>query len=79
MTPPGVIRIDVESALEMFSEVEKALPVDVAIMVAAVADWRAADVPTEDQKAGKSVPPLSLTENPDILATLAKHKHRPNC
>ncbi len=78
VTPPGVIRIDVESALEMQAEVEKALPADVAILVAAVADWRAADVPPQKiKKDGKGVPPLALTENPDILATLAKHKDRP--
>jgi phosphopantothenoylcysteine decarboxylase / phosphopantothenate---cysteine ligase len=78
VTPPGVIRIDVESAREMLAEVEKALPADVAIMVAAVADWRAVDVPEQKiKKDGKGIPPLALTENPDILATLAKHKQRP--
>ncbi len=78
VTPPGVIRIDVESAREMLAEVEKALPADVAIMVAAVADWRAAEVPEQKiKKSGDTVPPLNLTENPDILATLGKHKQRP--
>jgi phosphopantothenoylcysteine decarboxylase / phosphopantothenate---cysteine ligase len=78
VTPPGVIRIDVESALEMQAEVEKALPTDVAILVAAVADWRAADVPEQKiKKDGKGIPPLTLTENPDILASLAKHNDRP--
>ncbi|MBA4307304.1 MAG: bifunctional phosphopantothenoylcysteine decarboxylase/phosphopantothenate synthase [Sphingopyxis sp.] len=78
VTPPGVIRIDVETALEMQSEVEKALPSDVAIMVAAVADWRAADAPVQKiKKDGKGIPPLTLTENPDILASLAQHKNRP--
>jgi phosphopantothenoylcysteine decarboxylase / phosphopantothenate---cysteine ligase len=77
-TPPGVIRVDVESAREMLAEVEKALPADIAIMVAAVADWRAADVPEQKiKKDGKDVPPLSLTENPDILATLGTHGQRP--
>lgn len=77
-TPPGVIRIDVESAREMLAEVEKTLPADVAILVAAVADWRAADESTQKiKKDGKAIPPLALTENPDILATLAKHKKRP--
>ncbi|MBK9004023.1 MAG: bifunctional phosphopantothenoylcysteine decarboxylase/phosphopantothenate--cysteine ligase CoaBC [Sphingomonadales bacterium] len=77
-TPPGVIRIDVESAREMLAEVEKALPADVAIMVAAVADWRAADEAEQKiKKDGKSVPPLALAENPDILATLGKHEQRP--
>jgi phosphopantothenoylcysteine decarboxylase/phosphopantothenate--cysteine ligase len=78
VTPPGVIRIDVESALEMQAEVEKALPADVAILVAAVADWRATEVPDQKiKKDGKGIPPLTLTENPDILASLAKHKQRP--
>jgi phosphopantothenoylcysteine decarboxylase/phosphopantothenate--cysteine ligase len=78
VTPPGVIRIDVETALEMQAEVEKALPSDVAVMVAAVADWRAADAPDQKiKKDGKGVPPLALTENPDILASLAQHKQRP--
>jgi phosphopantothenoylcysteine decarboxylase/phosphopantothenate--cysteine ligase len=78
VTPPGVIRIDVESARDMQAEVEKALPVDVAILVAAVADWRSADVPGQKiKKDGKGVAPLALTENPDILASLAKHKDRP--
>jgi phosphopantothenoylcysteine decarboxylase / phosphopantothenate---cysteine ligase len=77
-TPPGVIRIDVESAREMLAEVEEALPADVAIMVAAVADWRAADVPEQKiKKDGKGIPPLSLIENPDILATLGTHQQRP--
>ncbi len=78
VTPPGVIRIDVESAREMQAEVENALPADVAILVAAVADWRPADVPGQKiKKDGKRVPPLALTENPDILASLAKHEGRP--
>ena len=78
-TPPGVIRIDVETAVEMAAEVEQGLPVDAAIMVAAVADWRAAD--TQPQKIKKDgsgqVPPLALAENPDILAGLAKSPQRP--
>jgi phosphopantothenoylcysteine decarboxylase / phosphopantothenate---cysteine ligase len=78
VTPPGVIRIDVESAREMLAEVEKALPADIAIMVAAVADWRAADAPDQKiKKDGNAIPPLSLTENPDILATLGRHEQRP--
>jgi phosphopantothenoylcysteine decarboxylase/phosphopantothenate--cysteine ligase len=77
-TPPGVIRIHVESAREMLAEVEKALPADVAIMVAAVADWRAAaEAGQKIKKDGKAVPPLELAENPDILATLGKHAQRP--
>ena len=77
-TPSGVLRIDVETALEMQAEVENALPVDAAIMVAAVADWRAAQAPDQKiKKDGHTIPPLALTENPDILASLAIHKQRP--
>lgn len=77
-TPAGVVRIDVESAREMLAAVEKALPVDAAIMVAAVADWRPESAPTQKMKKdGAAVPPLALTENPDILATLARDKQRP--
>jgi phosphopantothenoylcysteine decarboxylase / phosphopantothenate---cysteine ligase len=77
VTPPGVIRIDVESAREMQAEVEKALPADVAIMVAAVADWRVEKVPEQKIKKSGAPAPLTLTENPDILASLSKHKQRP--
>jgi len=79
-TPPGVIRVDVETAVEMAAEVEQGLPVDAAIMVAAVADWRAADTAVQKIKKDGSgqVPPLALAENPDILAGLAKSSERPN-
>ncbi len=78
-TPPGVIRVDVETAREMAAEVEAGLPVDAAIMVAAVADWRAADTAAQKIKKDGSgaVPPLALAENPDILAGLAKSARRP--
>jgi phosphopantothenoylcysteine decarboxylase/phosphopantothenate--cysteine ligase len=63
----------------MFAAVEDALPADVAIMVAAVADWRAADeAPQKLKKDGTgAVHPLALAENPDILATLGKNNRRP--
>ena len=78
-TPRGVERVNVETAREMLGAVEAALPADVAIMVAAVADWRAADAaPQKLKKDGSGHPaPLALTENPDILATLARHAQRP--
>ncbi len=78
-TPPGVVRVDVETAIQMAAEVEAALPVDAAIMVAAVADWRAADTRAQKIKKDGSgdVPPLALAENPDILAGLAKSAKRP--
>lgn len=78
-TPVGVMRVDVETALEMEAAVHQALPTDIAIMVAAVADWRADT--REDQKIkkqkGAALEPLKLTENPDILAGLANHRQRP--
>lgn len=78
-TPPGVNRVDVETARQMAAAVDAALPADIAIMVAAVADWRAADeAPQKLKKDGSGqVPPLRLAENPDILATLAKSPLRP--
>ncbi|VWX49644.1 bifunctional phosphopantothenoylcysteine decarboxylase/phosphopantothenate--cysteine ligase CoaBC [Novosphingobium sp. 9U] len=77
-TPPGVERVDVESAREMEAAVDAALPADVAVMVAAVADWRPVSVADRKiKKAGTAPEPLSLTENPDILARLAASPHRP--
>ncbi|MGB5724680.1 MAG: bifunctional phosphopantothenoylcysteine decarboxylase/phosphopantothenate synthase [Parasphingorhabdus sp.] len=77
-TPAGVMRVDVETALEMEKAVHDALPADIAIMVAAVADWRADSQSGQKiKKKGASPAPLKLTENPDILAGLANHKLRP--
>jgi phosphopantothenoylcysteine decarboxylase/phosphopantothenate--cysteine ligase len=79
-TPAGVERVDVQTAREMLAAVEAALPADAAIMVAAVADWRAADAAEQKiKKDGSGRPaPLALTENPDILATLGRHAQRPS-
>ena len=77
-TPPGVDRVDVESAGEMAQAVAGALPADAAVMVAAVADWRAKAV--ADQKIKKrngALPALELAENPDILAGLSGSTQRP--
>jgi phosphopantothenoylcysteine decarboxylase/phosphopantothenate--cysteine ligase len=78
-TPDGVTRIDVETARQMLSAVEAALPADAAIMVAAVADWRTADAADQKMKKdGSGQPaPIALVENPDILATLGHHARRP--
>jgi phosphopantothenoylcysteine decarboxylase / phosphopantothenate---cysteine ligase len=77
-TPPGVDRIDVESAAEMAKEVKTALPADVAVMVAAVSDWRTKDYKSEKiKKRGSAPPALILTENPDILANLTGNAKRP--
>ena len=77
--PPGVAVVRVESAREMLDAVEQLLPADIAVMVAAVADWRAAGEAGEKikKKPGKAPPPLKLTENPDILKTVGHHKKRP--
>ncbi|MEJ0022332.1 MAG: bifunctional phosphopantothenoylcysteine decarboxylase/phosphopantothenate--cysteine ligase CoaBC [Alphaproteobacteria bacterium] len=72
--PPNVRITRVESAAQMLAACEAALPVDAAVCVAAVADWR------PDQRAelkikkvaGKATPSIALLENPDILATLSK-------
>ena len=77
-TPPGVVRIDVESAREMAEAVKTALPADVAIMVAAVSDWRSRDFSdAKIKKRGAAPPALMLTENPDILANTAAGGKRP--
>lgn len=77
-TPTGVNRIDVESALEMAETVKRALPADVAVMVAAVADWRPKEYRGEKiKKRGDAPPALMLTENPDILTNLASGGKRP--
>jgi phosphopantothenoylcysteine decarboxylase/phosphopantothenate--cysteine ligase len=71
--PPGVLVTHVESAREMLSQVEAALPVDIAIFAAAVADWRVANEgPQKLKKTAAGLPPLQLVENPDILATISK-------
>ena len=78
-TPLGVDRIDVESAEQMAKAVKAALPADAAVMVAAVADWRPRDFKDEKLKKRGSAPPaLILTENPDILATIAASPQRPD-
>ena len=72
--PMGVKRIDIETAEEMMSEVQAALPTDVFVSVAAVADWRpaeCADIKVKKDKQADGRPPLMLVENPDILKTVS--------
>ena len=70
--PPGVRRIEIETAQQMFDAVQAALPADAAVCVAAVADWRMDAVFGVKLKKGKDGPPtLRLVENPDILAGLS--------
>jgi phosphopantothenoylcysteine decarboxylase/phosphopantothenate--cysteine ligase len=73
--PPGVEMVKVTTAREMLNAVEAKLPAHVAIFVAAVADWRVEHAGAQKlKKSGRGAPQLSLTENPDILATVAKSK-----
>ena len=71
-TPLGVRRVDIETAVQMQAACQVALPLDAAICVAAVADWRPAAEGLQKIKKGAGGPPsLDLVENPDILAGLA--------
>ncbi|MEC8476602.1 MAG: bifunctional phosphopantothenoylcysteine decarboxylase/phosphopantothenate--cysteine ligase CoaBC [Pseudomonadota bacterium] len=78
--PEGVRVIRVETALEMAAACEEALPSQIAIMTAAVADWRTAESAQEKIKKNtdNTPPSLELTENPDILAGLVAHTLRPD-
>ncbi|NQV84409.1 MAG: bifunctional phosphopantothenoylcysteine decarboxylase/phosphopantothenate--cysteine ligase CoaBC [Rhodospirillales bacterium] len=71
--PAGVEVVRVESAVQMFDACTHALPVDVAVLAAAVSDWRPEQVPEDKIKKipGAQPPGLSLVENPDILASLS--------
>ena len=75
--PRGVNIVKVEAARDMLAAVEAALPADVAVFAAAVADWRSASNSREKiKKTGKGTPELALVENPDILSTVAHRKTR---
>jgi phosphopantothenoylcysteine decarboxylase/phosphopantothenate--cysteine ligase len=76
-TPAGVTRIDVETARDMAAAVEAALPADIAVMTAAVADWRVEPSDQKIKKGANGPPTLHLVENPDILASLAMNPRRP--
>lgn len=70
--PPGVRTMRVESARDMLDACRAALPVDIAVCAAAVADWRVEAAGQKIKKqAGGAPPALTLAENPDILATLS--------
>jgi phosphopantothenoylcysteine decarboxylase/phosphopantothenate--cysteine ligase len=70
--PAGVRVVHIESARQMLEACQAALPADVAVCAAAVADWRVKDAADQKMKKGAAaVPALELVENPDILAALA--------
>ncbi|NTF85845.1 bifunctional phosphopantothenoylcysteine decarboxylase/phosphopantothenate--cysteine ligase CoaBC [Agrobacterium rhizogenes] len=77
--PTGMRVVHVERADEMRDAVLSALPADIAVMVAAVADWKVASAADQKIKKhpGESIPTLALTENPDILKTVGHHTQRP--
>jgi phosphopantothenoylcysteine decarboxylase / phosphopantothenate---cysteine ligase len=71
--PAGVRVVPVETAAQMLAACEAALPVDIAVMAAAVADWRVESVAGHKLKKDGGGPPLlRLAENPDILAGIAR-------
>jgi phosphopantothenoylcysteine decarboxylase/phosphopantothenate--cysteine ligase len=72
--PPGVNVLRVETAQQMLAAVEKALPVDVAVFAAAVADWRPQRTSQSKIKKHGRPPTIELVENPDILSTVAHRK-----
>jgi phosphopantothenoylcysteine decarboxylase/phosphopantothenate--cysteine ligase len=80
-TPPGVERVDVRSALQMFDAVKSAVRgSDVFIAVAAVADWRPKKFSSKKlKKVNGRAPTFELEENPDILAWVARRKDAPFC
>jgi phosphopantothenoylcysteine decarboxylase/phosphopantothenate--cysteine ligase len=75
--PSGVRTVPVVTAREMLEAVEAALPSDIVVMAAAVADWRVEEAKQKIKKSASEAPTLSLVENPDILASLARHRQRP--
>jgi len=71
--PDGVTTVSIESARDMLAACEQALPLDVAVCAAAVADWRVDTEAAEKMKKNGGAPPsLNMVENPDILATLSQ-------
>ena len=72
-TPPGVALVPVETAQDMLAACQAALPVEIAVFAAAVADWRVAEAAPQKLKKNPAGPPLlRLVENPDVLATIAR-------
>ena len=79
-TPPGVARVNVRSAAQMFDAVKAAVKgSDIFISVAAVADWKVKKVSAQKIKKTGRAPVLEFEENPDILAWVAAQKNAPFC
>ncbi len=77
--PIGIHTIHVETAQQMFDAAMASLPADIAICAAAVADWAPQTPQSHKMKkrAGESAPTITLQQNPDILAAIGNHAHRP--
>ena len=79
-SPPGVRRVDINSAEELMTATQASLPANIAVLCAAVGDWRVANA--ADEKLKKSADQNSLTlrliKNPDILHAVGHHKNRPD-
>ncbi len=76
-TPSGMSRIEVESALQMREAVKQAMPCDIFIAAAAVADYRPAEPATQKIKKQAEQLSLHLVKNPDILSEVAALPQRP--
>jgi len=80
IAPPSDVKLlKVTTAREMLAACEAELPADIAVMSAAVADWRPDRMANSTIKKDgeKKSPAITLVENPDILAALSRHKNRP--
>ena len=76
--PVGVNFVSVETARDMMAASQAALPADIFIAVAAVADWHVKNAGDKKIKKNKDgLPELTLAENPDILAAISRHENRP--
>lgn len=76
-TPLNVSRVNVETARDMLAACENALPADIGVFAAAVADWRTEAAAQKTKKSKSGQPSFNWIENPDILATVSSSKQRP--
>ncbi len=75
--PPGVGVVRVTTARQMLAACEAALPAEIGVFAAAVADWRPADPAARKRAKTEAPEALALAANPDILASIARHPARP--
>lgn len=75
--PQGIATVHIETARQMLAAIDTALPADIAVCAAAVADWAIANPSPVKHKKGQSQPNMVFSENPDILKTLSNSDKRP--